>query len=53
MLEDEPQFRHRLVLRGMFAGGAKVQGDPVAEALAELRAERAQHLDKLIEEINS
>ena len=51
VLEDEPQGRPLLVTRGMFAVKGDIPGDPVADVLAEFRAERARRLDTTADEV--
>jgi hypothetical protein len=48
---EEEATRPLLVTGGLLAKGDVMSGDPVADALAELRSERARSLDKTTDEI--
>lgn len=52
ILEEESQGHALLVSRGLFEG-IDIVGDPVADTLADLRAQRAERLDAVINEIGS
>jgi len=44
VLDDEPRQPHVVVTRGLLAASEAPAGDPVADALAELRAERERRI---------
>jgi hypothetical protein len=51
VLDDEAQPPHRVVSRGFLAATVVPIGDPVAEALAELRDERSRNLTETAEQV--
>ena len=51
VIDDEPASRTLLTTRGMFAASDEIAGDPLADVLAELRAERARRMAATAEEV--
>lgn len=52
VLDEHHDTPHLAVTRGLLKSAPRVGGDPVADTLAELRAQRAAHLDKLVDDLD-